>query len=531
MEQLIGNSWRPLAFFSKKFRQPETRYSTFDREMLAIKLALKHWRCFLNSWDVHVVTDHEPLTHALQKKTSSYSEVQLRRLSFILSMTRDIRYIQGKENCVADALSRSLTGEVDPVLASVSCSDSLLLDIAKAQLDDDFVKSIPPNHAYWKRIDMALHRPLVDTRRGGRRLYVPQSLRQRVLSRIHHLSHGGIAATRYLVSQNFIWPGISADTRHFVRHCHHCQKSKVTKHHRSPLQPFDDPSGRFGHLHVDIVGPLPSSEGISYLFTIVDRFTRFPSAYPMRDMTTECCTNALLQWISFFGLPRFLTSDRGSQFESTLWSSLMTRLGITHQSTTSYHPQSNGLVERFHRQLKDSFRAKLSTSSWVFYLPVVLLAFRNTLKPDIGFSPPQMTFASSLCLPGAFLDGPPSATQCDPEYVRSLIALCSSFCYIKPEHHCQSNSQTLKGLEVCDHVYVLDKTARGLDATYRGPFRVLSRHDKFFKLQLDRSADSVSIDRLKPACLSQDQDRLPSTFTRSGRASRPPNRYSPSLFS
>jgi transposase InsO family protein len=244
----------------------------------------------------------------------------------------------------------------------------------------------------------------------------------------------------------------------------------------------------------------------------------------MSDMTTELCMDALLKWISYFGIPNIITSDLGRQFESHLWSSVMSRFGISHHTTTSYHPQSNGLVKRFHRQLKDSLRAKMSSSSWTSHLPVVLLAFCNTIKPDIGFSPAQMTFGCSLKLPGALFNHDPKNLTCDSKYMRSLMAVCASFSYIKPNYHCHSKVQTLKDLETCDYVYVYDKTARGLCPTYKGPYRILSRDEKFFRLTLDHKEDSVLVDRPKPAKLRQDQDSLPSTFTRFGRAAIPPRR-------
>ena len=83
------------------------------------------------------------------------------------------------------------------------------------------------------------------------------------------------------------------------------------------------PNRRFGSIHVDIVGPLPTSESKTYLFTIVDRFTRWPEVIPMEDSATETCARALIRhWIARFGVPDDLTSDRGPQFTSHLWADL-----------------------------------------------------------------------------------------------------------------------------------------------------------------------------------------------------------------
>ena len=135
------------------------------------------------------------------------------------------------------------------------------------------------------------------------------------------------------------------------------------------------------------MGPLPQSHGHSYLFTIIDRFSCWPEAIPMIDMTAESCAKALLTgWFSRFGLPKDITSDRGRQFISHLWSQLLAMFGIQVAHTTAYHPQANGLVERFHRQLKASLKAKLNTNHWFDDLPLVLLGIRTALKQDIGCS-------------------------------------------------------------------------------------------------------------------------------------------------
>ncbi|KII69071.1 Gag-Pol polyprotein [Thelohanellus kitauei] len=95
-----------------------------------------------------------------------------------------------------------------------------------------------------------------------------------------------------------------------------------------------------------------------YLLTIVDRFTRWPQAIPIADVSTQTCVRAFIRdWISRYGTPYDISSDRGSQFTSSLWQAVSQILGIKFHRTTTYHPHTNGLVERFHRHLKSSLRA------------------------------------------------------------------------------------------------------------------------------------------------------------------------------
>ncbi len=100
------------------------------------------------------------------------------------------------------------------------------------------------------------------------------------------------------------------------------------------------------------VGPLPPSRGFTYLLTCIDRFTRWPEALPLSAITAEAVAQAFISgWVACFGVPSTIVTDRGRQFESNMWNALMSLLGSKRARTTAYHPQSNGMVERFHRQL------------------------------------------------------------------------------------------------------------------------------------------------------------------------------------
>ena len=134
---------------------------------------------------------------------------------------------------------------------------------------------------------------------------------------------------------------------------------------------FASPDARFSHVHIDLVGPLPPSEGNSYLLTCVDSFTRWPVAIPIPDITAETVARTFVaRWVANSGAPATITTDRGRQFESALFLALTNLLGTTRIRTTSSHPASNGLVERLHRQLKPSIKT-YNTVCWTEVLPLV----------------------------------------------------------------------------------------------------------------------------------------------------------------
>jgi transposase InsO family protein len=216
---------------------------------------------------------------------------------------------------------------------------------------------------------------LCDFSTGSPRPLVPAAYRAAVFESLHGLAHPGVRGTRRLVSKSFVLPGMSADIREKCRSCVQCARSKVHVHVKAPVQPIAVPPQPFNHVHIDIVGLLPATaSGKVHLFTVMDRSTRWVEVIPLADTSAAGCAEAMIGcWISRFGVPACITSDRGPQFTLELWARLCSSLGIVHKQTTAYHPQANGLVERFHRQLKAALRARLNSSDWEQQLPWVML--------------------------------------------------------------------------------------------------------------------------------------------------------------
>ncbi|KAK3792031.1 hypothetical protein RRG08_055298 [Elysia crispata] len=147
--------------------------------------------------------------------------------------------------------------------------------------------------------------------------------------------------------------------------------------------------------------------------TIIDRNTRWPEAIPLRGITTPECVHAHIPgWIARFGVPRDISSDRGSQFTSWLWSEIAARLGVKLHHTSVCHPQTNGMIERFHRTLKTALKACLTGPNWVEELPWVLLGLRATPKEDLGYSSAELVYGEPLTISGELVP-PKSAKSMD----------------------------------------------------------------------------------------------------------------------
>ena len=247
-----------------------------------------------------------------------------------------------KSNAVADALSRTTIAVVQALIPGVNYTA-----LAAAQLEDEELPAYLTAISGLMLEDIQLSPTnktlLCDISTGHPRPIVPAAWRRHIFDTVHSLAHPSVRAIQTIIASTFVWHGLRKQVAHWARTCVPCQTSKIQQHVKAPLATFKVPQRRFDHIHVDIVGPLPPSRGFTHLFTIVDRFTRWPKAIPLSDISTQTCARALVaHWIARFVLPSHLSSDRGSQFTSDLWSAVARLLGTQLHRTTSYHPQING---------------------------------------------------------------------------------------------------------------------------------------------------------------------------------------------
>ena len=163
------------------------------------------------------------------------------------------------------------------------------------------------------------------------------------MNMFHQLNHPGQKETMRKVSERYYWPDMGKDVGNLVKTCHNCNAVKPFKTIQPPQNQIPVTGRRFKDLQMDVVGPLPLSKGHRYIFTILDRTTRWIEAIPMVEATAESCCTALIQgWIQRFGLPEVATSDNGNTFVAGLWKDLQAAIGVQVSYTPTYHSSSLG---------------------------------------------------------------------------------------------------------------------------------------------------------------------------------------------
>nr|VZI41019.1 unnamed protein product [Spirometra erinaceieuropaei] len=460
LQQHINNSTRPLAFFSKKLSPAETRYSTFGRELLAIYLAVKHFRHFLEGRDFTIFTDHKPLTFAIRSHSDKYSPREISHLDYISQFTTDIRHIDGPKNEVADMLSR-------PSLSSLQLSHGIDLCAMAAEQQrvgcpgDESVSGLQLKDV---PLTTGSGTILCDVSTPFHRPFVPASMRRAVFQTLHGLSHPGIRASQKLLAES--------------------------------------------HVHLDVVGPLPPSNDFTYLLTCVDRYTRWAEAIPLPNVQAETIVKAFgSRWVAMFGAPSMVTTDRGAQFESALFPNATQFPWLHTHSDDSLPPRCQRYGGTFPSPAKDRPACREDPGNRSDNLPLALLGIRAALKSDLGCSAAELVFGTTLPLPGEMITPTSRGADETPDnLVHRLRQFMRSLSPVPPRAP-MTESYVEKDLDKCTHVFVrCDRVRQPLESPYEGPFRVLARNTKTFRILRKDKEDVVSVDRVKAAVAEEPPD-------------------------
>ncbi|SJL13786.1 uncharacterized protein ARMOST_17234 [Armillaria ostoyae] len=432
--------WRPVAFMSKALTATERNYEIYDKELLAIMLALSEWHHYLMGAleDVEIWTDHQNLQYF--RKPQKLNRRQARWVTELAEYHFVLKHKPGTANVKADLLSRRSDhdqGEDDNGDITVLSPEHFRAMIMPTTSEThERVKTATHQKELWdKGIATSLEHERGITKKNGilyydNRVYVPRhsSLRGEIIAQSHdHITagHPGIAKTRELVQREYWWPKIQKDIEAYVKGCEVCQRTKSnTQAKPAPLHPNAIPTEPWKHISVDMVTGLPDSNRHDALLVVVDRFSKAIILVPCNiELSAEGWARILRDHVyARHGMPQVVISDRGPQFVSAFMKELYRMLDITQNASTAFHPQTDGQTERVNQEVEKYLRIFINyhQNDWADWLPLAEFAHNNRAHSATGKSPFMVLYGRNPCVIPDSPRTPNSKTPAASDFLKAM---------------------------------------------------------------------------------------------------------------
>jgi len=366
-------------------------------------------------------------------------------------------------------------------------------------------------------------------------LTLPRTYREVIMKQIHDGTtggHAGVHRTYQKMRTRCYFPRMKEYIRLWVGTCPICQKRKSPRHKaKAPMQVYSvgAPGER---IALDIMGPFSLTEsGNEWVLVIGDYFTKYKVAVPLPNITTVTVAEALVtNWICYFGVPYECHSDRGSQFQSSVFSGMCTILGIARTRTTTSRPQSDGMVENANRTLCDMLNCLVHDHpvEWDVLLKLCMLAYNTNVHESTKETPAMLMFGRELTLPVDLIM--PKATNLKdtsridllPQYVLDLQSRLNLVhdtvrkrvkTAVQRQEKYYNNRLHENSFEVGDVVYynypIKGNAPKEAFYQWKGPYVIVQRFfQNVYRIQKDQLSPPLVVnhDRLKHAKLRYPMD-------------------------
>jgi hypothetical protein len=424
--QIIDGRERVIMYISRTLQLSERKWSIREKEALAIIWSCEQFRPYIIGTRFLVETDHESLKWLMDAK----SPARLVRWALRLSeFDFEIRYKKGKENQVADGLSRLPEPNTEAESENLGLENYVLVhelkeelngyDFALEQRKDNFLRGIlrdlfqeTNNKKHLEKFEIEDSKLVYRISADRTALVVPEHLVEVILKSYHcdkPLSHIGRDKLYALLKTRFYWPSMYDDIKRWVKACLNCAKVKPHQPKLNGLlQPFKA-SSPFEIVGIDILGPFKTTKSRSkYVLVCICYFTNWVEACPLKTIEAEEVAIAFYKLIiTRHGCPFKVLTDQGTQFSSRLFQSFCDQFGLKKLQCSPKHPQTNGKAERFIRFLTNALATIVSKdqSDWDTLIDDCLFAYRVTINHTIQETPFFLLYGREAILPNDMLFG------------------------------------------------------------------------------------------------------------------------------
>ncbi|KAJ3708704.1 hypothetical protein LUZ61_012409 [Rhynchospora tenuis] len=506
---------RPIAYFSKSLGPKNQGLSTYEKELLALLTAVTKWRHYLIGGPFVIRTDQISLKHLLEQKATT--ALQHKGLCKLLGLDYKIEYKRGKENKVADALSRvesqnwSIQQTVPTMHAISEIIPQWIQDILVSYTDDPWIAELqsklaatPPPTELTCYQGILRYKGRICVGSGG-------NWREMILHALHDTSvggHSGVNATYQRVKKLFYWPHLKQFVHDHVSACQSCQ---INKPERVPypglLQPMPIPDEAWQSVGLDFITGLPISKGRDVILVVVDRLTKYGHFLPLKHPYTasEVAQLFLDNVYKLHGLPHNLVSDRDPVFTSAFWRELMAKIGIQLNMSTAYHPQSDGQTERLNQCLEQYLRCMIfdQQKQWCRWLPLAEYWYNTSYQQSLNTSPIQALYgyqptllplgdvikSNNAAVNTMLKDRQRALSQLRGNLVKAQDRMKKYADLKRSERHFQVGDWVYLRMQPYKHTSLANGVTGKLSSRYFGPFEILEKiGDLAYKLNLPEAA-------------------------------------------
>lgn len=389
---------KPVAYFSKGLSDKNLAKSAYEREIMALVLAVQHWRSYLLGTRFLVYTDQKSLKFLLHQRITTPD--QQNWVAKLLGYDFDILYKPGRENRAADALSRR---------ADVGCLNQFISTpvwvqgahlVAEAKADPEIQNIIRGCQAeaakftgFTVKQGVLYYKDRLVIARNSK--LIPELLRE-----FHQAAsggHSGYYRTYRRLATNLYWPGMIGSVKNYVRACDICQRCKASSLAPSGLlQPLSIPRAVWEDLSMDFIVGLPKSKGFDAILVVVDRLSKYSHFILLKHPYNAKSVAELFvrEVIRHHGIPKSIVSDRDPLFLSTFWREIFKAQGTQLNMSSAYHPESDGQTEVINRCLETYLRcfAVDQPRTWAYWIPWAEFWYNSSFHGSTGTSPFEVVY-------------------------------------------------------------------------------------------------------------------------------------------